>query len=73
MQNGQLVTSGKYGWTLVATGVAPSIKQAQTRAYDLARKIIVPNARYRLDIGDKLMSGQFDQVEALGYFSPRSA
>lgn len=72
MQNGQLVTAGKYGWSLVATGAAPSIRQAQTKAYDLARKIIIPNARYRLDIGDRLMGGQFDQVEALGYLSQRT-
>ena len=66
LQNGQLVTSGAYGWTLVVTGVAPSIAEAQRRANDLAGRITIPNVRYRRDIGDRLLNGDFARVESLG-------
>ena len=66
LKEGQLVTSGLYGWLMVVTGVAPSIPQAKQRAYELAGRIQTPNLRYRLDIGDKLIGGELDQVRRLG-------
>jgi phosphoribosylamine--glycine ligase len=66
MQNGQLVTSGAYGWTMVVTGIGTSIGEAQARANRLAGRIIIPNIRYRLDIGNRLIAGDFARVEALG-------
>ena len=68
LRNGQLVTSGAYGWTLVVTGVAATIKEAQTRANQLAGRITIPNVRYRSDIGDRLMAGDYARLEALGMF-----
>jgi phosphoribosylamine--glycine ligase len=66
MQNGQLVTSGAYGWTMVVTGTGATIREAQRRANDLAERVIIPNVRYRRDIGDRLMAGDFDRIEMLG-------
>ena len=66
LQNGQLVTSGAYGWTMVITGVAPSIAQAREAANRLASRVVIPNVRYRRDIGDRLIAGDFARVEALG-------
>ena len=68
--NGQLVTSGMYGWTMVATAVADSISDASRKAGELADRIIVPNVRYRRDIGAKLVDGEFALVEALGLLDP---
>jgi phosphoribosylamine--glycine ligase len=67
MVDGQLVTSGKYGWTLVAAGIGADIAAARQAAYGLAGKFVIPNARYRADIGDKLMAGDFHRVAAMGY------
>jgi phosphoribosylamine--glycine ligase len=64
--NGQLVTSGLYGWTMVATAVAGSIEQARCKAGELADRVIVPNVRYRRDIGSTLIEGDFARVENLG-------
>jgi hypothetical protein len=36
----------------------------------LAERIGVPNARYRRDIGNKLIEGDFSKVEALGLLDP---
>jgi phosphoribosylamine--glycine ligase len=68
LQNGQLVTSGAYGWTLVVTGVAQTIVEAQQRANRLADRVSIPNVRYRRDIGDKLINGDLRRVESLGLF-----
>jgi phosphoribosylamine--glycine ligase len=63
---GALVTSGLYGWTLVVTGVGATIADAKDRAYRLAGRAFTPNLRYRHDIGDKLIGGDYAKLEALG-------
>jgi phosphoribosylamine--glycine ligase len=70
MLNGQLVTSGQYGWTMVATAVSDSIETARSKAGELADRIIVPNVRYRRDIGSALIEGDFALVEDLGFLDP---
>ncbi len=70
LSNGQLVTSGKYGWTMVVTGIGDTIEAAQTSAYARSAKVFVPNLRYRRDIGDMLAARDFARVEALGLLSP---
>ncbi len=68
LADGQLVTSGKYGWTMVATGVAGDIAQAQRKASGLADRVIAPNVRYRRDIGNQLMTCDYARVERLDLF-----
>src|SRR5687768_4980409 len=51
LENGQLVTSGVIGYTMVATGVGRTVEDAQREAYALAKRVYVPNMRYRNDIG----------------------
>jgi phosphoribosylamine--glycine ligase len=63
-----LVTSGLYGWTLVVTGTGDSIREAQAAAYRRVGKTVIPNARYRSDIGDRLEAGQYEAIERLGFF-----
>jgi phosphoribosylamine---glycine ligase len=63
---GQLVTSGIYGWTLVVTGTGSSISQARASVYDRLGKICIPNARYRTDIGVTLAQSDYSYLERLG-------
>jgi phosphoribosylamine--glycine ligase len=63
--NGRLVTSGQYGWTMVATATAQTIELARNKAGALAEKIVVPNVRYRRDIGSNLIERDFALVEKL--------
>jgi phosphoribosylamine--glycine ligase len=65
-EGGALVTSGLYGWTLVVTGVGETIAAAKEKAYRLAARTFTPNLRYRHDIGDKLIAGDYAKLEALG-------
>lgn len=70
-ETGQLVTAGYHGWTMVVTGTGASVETAQDAAYGLAERTIIPNVRYRHDIGDKLVSWQLAEIERLGLFDPR--
>ncbi|HWT13213.1 MAG TPA: hypothetical protein VN231_10710 [Allosphingosinicella sp.] len=66
LAGGQLVTSGLYGWTMVATGLGPTIAKARREAYDRATRLSIPNMRYRLDIGERLIAGDYAKLETLG-------
>jgi len=62
-----LVTAGVYGWTAVVTGIGASVGEAQREAYQRAARARIPNARYRLDIGDKLISWQLQALTDWGW------
>ena len=65
-----LVTAGYHGWTLVVTGTGDTLTAAQAAAYRLAGRVVIPNLRYRNDIGARLISGDFAAVERLGLLDP---
>ena len=69
LDRGQLVTSGKYGWTMVVTGIGDTIPDAKRKACGVADRVFVPNLRFRRDIGDALIAGNLARVEALGLLS----
>ncbi|MEP6943086.1 MAG: phosphoribosylamine--glycine ligase [Betaproteobacteria bacterium] len=70
IEDGQLVTSGLIGYLGVATGTGASVEDARDRAYQLARKVIVPNLRYRDDIGARVIERDLDELARLGYLGP---
>jgi phosphoribosylamine--glycine ligase len=72
LHNGQLATSGAYGWTMVITGLGNTIARAQQRAIAVAEKVFIPNARYRRDIGSRLIARDFQRLEKLGLLDPPS-
>lgn len=64
---GQLVTSGISGYVGVATGTGPSVGAASQAAYRLARQVVVPNLRYRTDIGQRVRQHDLARLAALGW------
>jgi phosphoribosylamine---glycine ligase len=40
------------------------------RANRLADRVLIPNIRYRRDIGDRLIAGECARVEKLGLLDP---
>jgi phosphoribosylamine--glycine ligase len=62
----QLVTSGLYGWTMVATGTGPTVDASSQAAYRRVSQVLAPNGRYRLDIGERLANGDYARLEAMG-------
>ena len=69
MAEGRVVTSGLYGWTAVVTGTGASVAEAKTAAYARAAEVRCPNMRYRLDIGDRQIAGELEQLAAWGWLS----
>jgi phosphoribosylamine---glycine ligase len=63
----QLVTSGTIGYTMVVTGVGPSVAAARASAYARLAKVHVPNARYRVDIGERFIAGDEARLIAWGW------
>ena len=69
MRDGQLVTAGMIGYIMVVTGVADSIKTARETAYNRVRKVVIPNSRYRNDIGVRLIEHDMAELRRLGVIS----
>lgn len=67
--NEQLVTSGEIGYVGVATGIGNEIQESINNAYALADKVIIPNMRYRNDIGQRVLQGDYEGLKKLGYIS----
>jgi len=65
---GQLVTSGATGYVGVATGVAATVAQANAQALRIARGVVVPNLRYRRDIGERVADGDLSRLQRLGWY-----
>jgi phosphoribosylamine--glycine ligase len=65
LEGAHLVTAGYQGWTMVVTGTGSTIAEAQADAYQLAQRVVIPNVRYRNDIGAKLIAADFAKVESL--------
>jgi phosphoribosylamine--glycine ligase len=68
--DGQLVTAGAYGWAMVVTGTGADIAIARHNANALASRVLIPNLRYRRDIGERLLDGEFARIEAWGMLGP---
>ena len=62
-----IVTSGMTGNVATAVGCGETIAAARHQAYDLAAKVILPNIRYRQDIGAELIAGDLQQLIDWGY------
>jgi phosphoribosylamine---glycine ligase len=55
---------------MVVTGVGETIPLALLRANALADRVLIPNVRYRRDIGARLIAGDYARVERLGLLDP---
>ena len=64
----QLITSGSLGYVMVVTGIGDKVETAQAAAYALVRQVVIPNMRYRIDIGDKLIRQDLARLRLLGHY-----
>jgi phosphoribosylamine--glycine ligase len=65
----QLVTAGMIGYTMVVTGLGATIEESRRTAYERVNKVVIPNMRYRQDIGLKLLNHDWGQLQQLGIVS----
>jgi len=55
LSEGRLVTSGVIGDLMIVTGRGATVEAAQAEAYGLVGRVVVPNLRYRNDIGARFL------------------
>ena len=67
LEGGQLVTAGSIGYVMVATGLGAEVEEARASAYRLAERVVIPNLRYRRDIGEKFLGRDRAEMMRLGW------
>ena len=68
MEGDQLVTAGSVGYVMVVTGRGATVEAARADAYARCAKVVIPNVRYRLDIGEKFLRHDRAEMLRLGLF-----
>jgi phosphoribosylamine--glycine ligase len=68
--DGEFMTAGLHGWNMIVTGIGASVGLARQAAYNLADRVVIPNVRYRGDIGVKLETQELARLKQLGHFAP---
>jgi phosphoribosylamine--glycine ligase len=71
--DGQLLTSGTTGMVAVATGIGATVPRANAAALRVAQGVVVPNLRYRRDIGERVVDGDLARLQALGWYEAGAA
>jgi len=66
-EGGQLFARRRTGYAMVVTGTGGTVQQAQAAATARARNVIIPNLRWRTDIGDRFLAGEGARLAALGW------
>ena len=66
--SGQMVTSGRTGYIGVATGVGDTVPEANAQALRIAHGVVVPNLRYRRDIGERVERNDLARLQSLGWY-----
>jgi phosphoribosylamine---glycine ligase len=67
LESGRAISSGPSGYALVVTGTGDTSQEAQRAAYALARKVHLPNVRYRTDIGERFAREDEATLQRLGW------
>jgi len=65
-KDGSLCIGGDFGYALIVTNKGKTIKEAQEKAYEICKKIVIPNKFYRTDIGDRVIK-DLEELKKLGY------
>jgi phosphoribosylamine--glycine ligase len=66
-EEGQLLAHRRSGHVMIVTGAGASVQDAQRAAAARAKNVIVPELRWRGDIGDRFLAGEGDRLRALGW------
>ena len=68
-ESGQLLARRRTGYALCVTGTGPTVPDAQQAATTRAANVVIPNVRWRTDIGDRFLSGEGERLRRLGWLS----
>lgn len=70
LADGQLLARSRTGYAMVVTGTGADVRTAQGRAAARARNVIIPDLRWRADIGDRFILQDEARLRALGWLAP---
>ncbi len=65
-RDGELVCAGRIGYVMVVTGTGIDVPAAQRDAYDRVRRVVIPDMRYRNDIGDAFVARDHGLLRSWG-------
>lgn len=65
--SGEPTIGGASGYALVITGRGADVEAARSSAYRLVERTVVPNVRYRADIGCRFIERDAPRLRRLGY------
>jgi phosphoribosylamine---glycine ligase len=63
----QLLVHRRSGHAMIVTGTGPDVPAAQDAARARARNVIIPELRWRADIGDRFLASDEARLRALGW------
>ena len=66
MEGERLVTAGSIGYVMVVTGRGATVEAARADAYGRCEKVVIPNMRYRMDIGEQFVTRDREEMQRLG-------
>ena len=67
LDGGQLHARRRTGYAMVVTGTGATVPLAQAAATARARNVVIPNLRWRTDIGDRFLHGEGQRLQSLGW------
>lgn len=67
LRNGHLCCAGMIGAIMTVTGTGLDAFTARSDAYDRVNRVIIPNLRYRTDIGERFIAHDADRLRSWGY------
>jgi phosphoribosylamine--glycine ligase len=68
MEGGQLMALRRSGHPLIVTGVGATVEAAREAAMARAERVIIPELRWRRDIGERFLLRDAAQLRALGWW-----
>ncbi len=68
-EGGQLFARRRTGYAMVVTGTGPTVQGAQAAAAARARNVVIPDLRWRGDIGDRFLAGEGARLARLGWLT----
>ncbi|MBP0444828.1 hypothetical protein J8J14_08530 [Roseomonas sp. SSH11] len=69
LEGDQLLGHRRSGHLMIVTGTGETVEAAQEDARARARNVVVPELRWRTDIGDRFLQGERDRLRTLGWLA----
>ena len=66
-EDGQLLARRRSGYPMIVTGTGDTVEAARDAAIRRAGNVVIPELRWRRDIGERFLPGDRDRLRALGW------